>query len=319
MKHIVIPEIIQRLLAAGAAAYIGTSGGKDSDALMRALGPQLKALGVPVEALSCDLGEHAEWPEALPHIEAVAGEVSIPLSILRRPQGGLVEQIRGRMERNAGDGRPMWPSSQQRYCTAGQKDQQINKVLRAHQLVINIVGIRAEESDERRMRLEAGGFVTVRKAISADKLFDHTPEGKKKVLDPELAFARWQQLRQFEQLDLFGASEDNAGRLCLNWFPLHDWTIEGVWAASGTSQAELDRRRALWDAGERDEALAGWPCSPVYVYGASRHSCMFCVLGRKSDHLVAARLYPDSHAVYAQLERDHGFSFKKGYQLATIV
>lgn len=121
-------EVLQR---PDAALFISISGGKDSDALLRTLAGAHSALGwqCDVYAIHADLGR-TEWPESLPHCQRVCDELGIPLIVVKRPQGDLLQEIQDRMAKLGGE-RNHWPTATERYCTADQKSQQLDKAKRA--------------------------------------------------------------------------------------------------------------------------------------------------------------------------------------------
>jgi 3'-phosphoadenosine 5'-phosphosulfate sulfotransferase (PAPS reductase)/FAD synthetase len=251
---LLIPPVIQQALEEGAALYLSSSAGKDSQALGGALRAAHKQYGWsgPVFAVHADLGR-AEWPQTKAHCQKLADAWGVPLIVVSRPQGDLVQEIEDRMHKLAGE-KPHWPSAQNRYCTSDQKRGQIDKVLRAphwpsatnryctshhkqnqidkvyraHRVVISAEGIRAEESPARARKQAMG----IRVAITSQRLKDMAPE---------------EALRE----------RTGKERAAFTWYPLFHWTIEDVWAACGTSSADLARRQELYRAGAEEEALDG--------------------------------------------------------------
>ncbi len=135
---------------------LNTSGGKDSIAMMDKVINLAKEAGVldRVKAVHADLGE-VEWKGTRELAEQQAKRYAIPFEAVSRPQGNLLQQI---------EHRGMWPSSQARYCTSDHKRSQIQKIMTAataamkeqgkvskeHPFrVLNVMGLRAEESTER--------------------------------------------------------------------------------------------------------------------------------------------------------------------------
>jgi 3'-phosphoadenosine 5'-phosphosulfate sulfotransferase (PAPS reductase)/FAD synthetase len=109
------------------------------------------------------------------------------------------------------------------------------------------------------------------------------------------------------------------GRYALTWRPLLDWTTDDVWAANGTSQADLDERRARYRAGDKVAALAGWPCHPAYVYGVTRVSCAVCILQSKADMRIGVAHNPALAAAIAEQERRSGFTFRQGLAVGDLL
>ena len=315
---IAVPAAIEQAMADPAACLaISVSGGKDSQALLVGLSAIAKERGWldRTFAIHSHLGR-AEWPQTLAHLDCICAAADVPLVVVSRPQGDLVDEMKDRMRKLAGTGKPFWPDAQNRYCTADQKRNQIDKHLRApfwpsatnryctaHQktnqidkalrrfeVVVSVEGIRADESPARAKKQP----LSVRQAITAKAL-------------RELPVEQALQERQPGQ------------RVALTWYPLHDWTIDQVWAACGTSAADVQRRRDLYAAGQQTVALAGFTASPVYVFGNTRHSCVFCILASQNDLRVGARHNPELLAEYVQMEVDGQATFKHGWSLKELV
>jgi len=81
------------------------------------------------------------------------------------------------------------------------------------------------------------------------------------------------------------------------WLPIFDWTVEDVWARIKTSGV-----RHHW----------------AYDLGMERLSCVFCILARKSDLLIAARANPELLDTYVELEREIGHTFTKRVPIESI-
>lgn len=98
-------------------------------------------------------------------------------------------------------------------------------------------------------------------------------------------------------------------RQAITWRPLLRWGEDDVWAACGTSAAELAARRARHDAGDTLRAMDGWPCHPAYVLGNGRLSCALCVLADRRDLANGLRHVPALARRYIEMERATGFTF----------
>ncbi len=142
-----LPSSISDLVARGALFVINHSGGKDSqamDILLSKLVPREQIVRV-----HADLGR-VEWAGALEHIKATTGDDDVRVCRARRDLLEMVEE------------RGMFPSPEQRQCTSDLKRGPITKVIRhltyarkaaghpAWHLVVNCVGLRAEESSKRK-------------------------------------------------------------------------------------------------------------------------------------------------------------------------
>lgn len=150
MRELSIPQPVGDALSNGAALAISISGGKDSQALLAAVCAAYHKHGWigPIFAIHAHLGR-MEWPQSLGHCHALADAAGVPLVVVERPQGDLLQRMRDRMKQLEGSGRPFWPSASARYCTSDLKRGQINKALRQFDLIISAEGIRADESKAR--------------------------------------------------------------------------------------------------------------------------------------------------------------------------
>lgn len=81
------------------------------------------------------------------------------------------------------------------------------------------------------------------------------------------------------------ARNSKAGREWYDWLPIHQWTIDQVFARI---------------------AAAGQVPHWAYGAGMSRLSCCFCIMSNKADLTTAARLNPAMYRTYVELERTTG-------------
>lgn len=88
-----------------------------------------------------------------------------------------------------------------------------------------------------------------------------------------------------EEYEQCGAHAPTKNRNVSTWNPIREWTDAEVFNFIRERGQEPHR---------------------VYSMGWSRLSCVFCVLGRKSEHEKAAKEYPEKFAKMAQLERELG-------------
>ena len=130
---------------------INTSGGKDSQTMMREVMQQAAAQDYPrpnIVAIHADLGR-MEWPGARELAATQAERYGLQLVVVQRAND-LLEHVRQR-------GR--WPAPRARYCTSDHKQQPINAHIRSlHRervgagqpfRVLNCLGFRSEESPAR--------------------------------------------------------------------------------------------------------------------------------------------------------------------------
>ncbi|WP_245521139.1 phosphoadenosine phosphosulfate reductase family protein [Rhizobium laguerreae] len=109
--------------------------------------------------IHADLGS-VEWQDSLPTCEKLAQHLGVELVVVRRKAGGLMERWRGRwlssMKRYEALSTvtlvPCWSTPKMRFCTSELKTHVIEAYLKKRfgkQYVINVTGIRREESSRR--------------------------------------------------------------------------------------------------------------------------------------------------------------------------
>lgn len=142
---------------------VNSSAGKDSQAALDVVVEAARAAGVAdrVVVVHADLGD-AEWP-GVPELAAEhAAHYGLRFEIACRSRAGQVETI---LERVAQRG--MWPDSRRRWCTSDHKRGPIRTVitklvterraatpgLNRPVRVLNVLGLRAEESPARRRKI----------------------------------------------------------------------------------------------------------------------------------------------------------------------
>jgi 3'-phosphoadenosine 5'-phosphosulfate sulfotransferase (PAPS reductase)/FAD synthetase len=129
---------------------INSSAGKDSQAMTDYVCALAREQGVMdrVVMVHCDLGK-VEWKGTRELAEEHAKHYGIPIVIVRREKGDLLQQV---------EERGMWPDNQNRYCTSDQKRDQVSKFhtqsvkdlnLGRQARILNCMGFRADESPAR--------------------------------------------------------------------------------------------------------------------------------------------------------------------------
>lgn len=149
------PEIVGAL-DRGAALVVSISGGKDSQAMAKVLASAHAAHGWsgPIELVHADLGR-IEWPQTAGHVERIASDLGLPLTVVRRLDGkgewDMIARWRMRAETLLAQGKQArpWSDANNRFCTAEMKRGPIDKLLRHYPLVISAEGLRADESRAR--------------------------------------------------------------------------------------------------------------------------------------------------------------------------
>lgn len=156
----VTPEI-DDLLARNAVVAVGVSGGKDSDACAFAVNKHLNAIGHtgPRILVHSDLGR-IEWAESLPQCERLAAHLGWELLVVRRQAGDMMDRWQGRWQNNVVRYIDLscvkmilpWSTPSMRFCTSELKSAVISSALKKRypgQHIVNVAGIRREESDNR--------------------------------------------------------------------------------------------------------------------------------------------------------------------------
>jgi 3'-phosphoadenosine 5'-phosphosulfate sulfotransferase (PAPS reductase)/FAD synthetase len=287
------PDIEPVLADPECAIALSISGGKDSQAMLNWVLHLRQQYGWKGEcyAIHSDLGR-IEWPQTPAFVEKLAYEAGVELIVVRREKGDMIDRWRERYEvlKAQGNTKPFWSSATSRYCTKELKEQVVDKYLRRHNLVVNVMGLRANESAARAKK----EVVSVRQGIATEYI---------KALSPEQAWAEWNK-------------RDRKGRFALNWNPIHHWDIYWVWEWCGTSYSEWEQRRRLPD----EQALAGWTAHPAYVLGKGneRLSCSFCVLGSLNDLTNAIPYNPETYQTLVDMERESGWTFQQGRSLESL-
>lgn len=198
-----------------------------------------------------DLGR-VEWSGAYAHILATtAGE---PVLVCRNPNKDLLQMVEHNQVRHAAAGtpeKPVWPSPSQRQCTSDLKRGPIETCIRQYS------------------------------KRTGRKLFVNCM-GMRAEESPNRA-----------KLTTFKLSVSNsvAGREWYDWLPIHDWSVEQVFAKI---------------------AAAGQQPHPIYALGMSRFSCVFCIMASQADLETAARLATerpellnDPHLFREYIEMEH--------------
>lgn len=150
---------IRQLIDRGALFVVNHSGGKDSQAMLIELAgiiPHSQLLVV-----HATLGD-IEWPGALELAQQQAANLGVPFLVARAVfKDGSPKTFLNKVEHqfNRRPDAPSFPSKQQRWCTSELKTGPIEREIRHYmkarglKLIVNCVGERAQESDDRAKRL----------------------------------------------------------------------------------------------------------------------------------------------------------------------
>lgn len=228
---------VERLLAENAPVAIGVSGGKDSCAVAFATCAHLDRIGHtgPRVLIHADLGA-SEWKDSIRVCERLAAALGLELIVVRRRQGDMMERWEQRWRDNLKRWLTLscvkiilpWSTPSMRFCTSELKIDQITRELCRRfpgRAILNVTGIRAQESTER-----------AKAAVAS--------------VQPKLESAAH-------------------GTTGFNWNAILHWSIDDVWACMAARGFE------------RHEAYTR--------FGASRVSCVWCILATDDDHRAGAR------------------------------
>lgn len=177
MRALNVPVEVQKEINEGAAIAISISGGKDSQALLKAVVHYLRANQLPNThfAIHANLGR-TEWEHTAAHCQKICDDLDVPLVVVQREKGDLLARWEERMEKLKGTGKPFWSSAKNRYCTSDLKRGPINTHLRKYKHIISVEGVRADESPARAKKpvfsIREGITTKTRKAFSWNAIFD---------------------------------------------------------------------------------------------------------------------------------------------------
>lgn len=216
---IAMPPAIQEAILNGAEIVYSLSGGKDSSAAAFATQSALDALAHPKSrrhAIHADLGQ-IEWRQTPRFVEQTARRIDVPLTIVRRNQGGLIERWHQRWEGSKARYAALeiyqlispFSSASLRFCTSETKVAPIGSHLKkAHKgkTIISIVGIRRQESAAR---------------------------AKAPVHREDTRFA---------------PPGNRAGTRMLTWHPIIDWTEHDVYQAHAAREFPLHPAYVRWNS-----------------------------------------------------------------------
>ncbi|MDH6189147.1 3'-phosphoadenosine 5'-phosphosulfate sulfotransferase (PAPS reductase)/FAD synthetase [Streptomyces sp. CZ24] len=266
------------------------SAGKDSQAMLAELVRHSRAAGVldRIVVVHADLAD-AEWKGTRDLAAEHAAHYGLRFEVVARNGSGLIDRI---------EERGMFPSADNRWCTSDFKRGPVRRLMtrlvreaeaaghRGRVRILNVMGLRADESPARRRLLAFShdgaytcpcSYCAPRRAIADD----HKARG---LPVPKHAKTGW------------GAS--NTLRHVDTWLPVHTWSTADVWSTVKES---------------------GLRVHPAYAAGMPRLLCVFCVLASRSALVRAAQLQPELAARYAALEARIGHRFKNDLSMAEII
>ena len=149
-----LPPHIAELVDAGALFVCNHSGGKDSQAMFAYVAAHVPADQVVV--VHADLGD-VEWAGVKDHIRDSIGAFDLNVVRAGKTFFEMVQRRHAKLQADGKDAAP-WPSAATRQCTSDLKRGPVAKFVRhyvkesGHRLVVNCLGLRAEESSARAKR-----------------------------------------------------------------------------------------------------------------------------------------------------------------------
>lgn len=163
LDRIAIDPMIEAALRSGAWVVFNLSGGKDCGAVAAMTSVYLDSIGHPRDrrlAIHADLGR-AEWRSTPEQVQAQADALGLKLVVVSAKSGDLVSRFENRWERGLDDYaqlklynlRGPWSSPSLKFCQSEKKIQVMGPHLARElrgETIINVVGIRREESNGRK-------------------------------------------------------------------------------------------------------------------------------------------------------------------------
>ncbi len=321
-----LPEIVIRALRAGADHALNTSGGVDSLALVRMMARWHRAQQFPGQLYMIWANlVRAEWPQTEAFIAQSAEELALPLIVVQREKGDLLDRFDERRATLDAQGRqdtPHFPTNHSLYCNSELKRVPLDKHFRLSPLHLSSEGIRANESAN---RAEKEPF-TVRMSITGKRYKCLPPAEAWQLYAQDIAERAQRPVQQPLFEGESSTPERPLPRLGYTLYPLFYWQKSDAFRACGTTVEELEERRHLYrlgvdyqDAGMRARALEGWNCHPGYVMGARRISCSICFQSDEMTIRAGAYASPSYYRALCWREIQSGFSFQMDRWLSSIV
>jgi len=281
------PEI-DALLAADSPVAIGVSGGKDSSAVALLTVRHLDSIGHngPRLLIHSDLGM-TEWKTSLSMCEGLAERLGIPLVVVRRAKGGMMERWEQRWADNCARYIALecvklilpWSTPGMRFCTSEMKVAPICQDLCSRfakslpKKIVNVTGIRRAESDGRQ----------------------NAPVCK---AEPKLT-SKYKVKQQFEKngkaVEKTVWLPSTAG---VTWNPNLEMSTERVYSYLAENKIPLHEAYTKWDM--------------------SRVSCALCILQNQADQINSLK-NPEHHPLFRRmvdLEAVSTFAFQGSSWLA---
>lgn len=282
---------------------VSTSGGKDSQTMLRKVVALAEAVGVKdrIVAVHADMGQ-VEWP-GVPELAAEqAAHYGVRFEVVSRPQGDLLQHV---LDRSAtlkarAKADPPVPSPTNRYCTSDHKRDQIAKVM------TNLANEARAEKGKAVMpwmkpsqRFCTSDHKRDQQAKLLTKLAGETGKKRRVRILQCMGMRAAESPARAKLRPFYLDKRTSNGRKTVHiWLPIHEMTEAQVWAdvkASGV--------RHHW----------------AYDIGMPRLSCCFCIYAPKAALVLAAKHMPELAQKYADVEKKVGYSFRQGLPMVEVI
>jgi len=274
---------------------VSTSAGKDSQAMLDYVCGLAEAAGVldRVVAVHCDLGR-VEWKGTRELAEAQAARYGVRFVAVWRQQGDLLQHI---------EQMGFFPRPTTRYCTSDHKRDQISRVL-------TTLATEARGGDLLEQVEARGMWPSPRQRYCTSdqkrgpglRLFTAlTKVSGRPVRILSCRGMRAQESPARAKLVAFQRDEraSNGRRAVDAWLPIHDWSVDAVWA----------RIRSGRTADLVHEA---------YGLGMPRLSCVFCIFAPKAALVLAGKHNRELLDEYVRVEEKIGHRFRLDVSLGEV-
>jgi len=291
---------------------VSTSGGKDSQVMLHEVHRQAVELGVEdkLVAIHADLGD-MEWEgtEDLARLQAQMLGIKFH-AVSRIGRHARRDSAKYKKGEEFGDildyarRQKMWPSSTNRWCTS---DFKRGPIIRAY---TELVARHSEKITEEVAQLEEhmpayrlgcdvghpGGFEEYHRRL---RLLAELKKPRPVSILECMGF-RSQESPARAKRQVFERDErkSNTKRTVDTWLPIHDWTVEQVWARIRES---------------------GMPHHRAYDLGMPRLSCALCIFANRDALLLAGKHNPELLRKYVEVEDEIDHTFQANRSLREIL
>lgn len=287
-------EVLKLLQNKNSVLLISLSGGKDSDVALTQTWGFAQRHNISrdrIYTITADLGRN-EWGFSMPHIQSfvkmLTGKAPIVVS---REQGDVLQQWEDRYAKLQSEGRTTvapFSDNKNRFCTSANKRGQIHKAIirlfPRETTVVQVVGIRSEESKNRSL---------------SNPLKYHTKSPTAPTLNRHVY--TWLPIHDFSLEDV--------------WNSL-GWTLDEL----KLLQEDVKRRVKPGDYEGLEKVCDEWGYKWGRAYALQNHrlSCSICPLASKNDIINGIAWNPEHFRDISSLERRSGFSFQSSQWLSDL-